>query len=135
MKAAIRETAEEKWGPTEYAKYVESGTFRSPIRRDVAGKSFPVGTTAFINAKCSEDRRPVIVGTDARPIMDQAEIYSGCTVRLSLRPFAWGGKGYPYGAGVSLGLVNVQKLGNGTRLASASDGSEFGPFADVASLL
>jgi hypothetical protein len=136
LEAAIKDTASEKWGAREYAEMVKNNVFRSPIRRDVTGKPFPAGTVAFLNLKCDEDHPPVIVGRDALPIMDRAAIYPGCSVRVSARPFAWGGKNAGYGAGVSLGLVNVQKLADGPRLQSASgDGSEFGPVGDVASLL
>lgn len=56
----------------------------------------------------SVEFRPQVVDKDLNEIIDPAELYSGAWYRVSLRAYAWdnpvGGKG------VSLGLVNVQKL-------------------------
>jgi Enterobacter phage Enc34, ssDNA-binding protein len=135
MEEVIKETAVEKFGEREYADLCKAGKFRSPIQRDVTSK--PAGTVAYLNSKCDADHPPIVVGLDALRIMDRAEIYPGCIVRISVRPFAWGGKTVGFGAGVSLGLQNLQKLSDGPRLASArADGSEFGPVdGGLASLL
>lgn len=59
-------------------------------------------------ASASLEFKPQIVDTDLQEIIDPAELYSGAWYRVSLRPYAWehptGGKG------VSIGLVNVQKV-------------------------
>ena len=113
LEAAIAELAEQTFG-AGYKSLVKDGSFRSPIRRDVATKGWPDTIVAF-------------VGRDALPIMDKSEVYPGCIVRVSLRPYAYGGRGTGYGAGVSFGLENIQKMQDGERLkTSRGDGSEFG---------
>jgi hypothetical protein len=126
LEAAIAELAEQTFG-AGYKSLVKDGSFRSPIRRDVATKGWPDTIVAFLNLKSGGDYKPTIVGRDALPIMDQSEVYPGCIVRVSLRPYAYGGRGTGYGAGVSFGLENIQKMQDGERLkTSRGDGSEFG---------
>lgn len=57
--------------------------------------------------------QPGIIDRDKQPIMDQAEIYSGCYVRVALGAFAYNYKGKK---GVSFGLNHVQKLRDGEPL-------------------
>jgi len=67
-------------------------------------------------ASASEEFRPGVVGPDRQPIIDAAEIYSGMYARCSIRPYAWD---HPTGGkGVSFGLGNVQKLGDGDPFGS-----------------
>jgi len=68
----------------------------------------------FFNAK--SNNKPGIVDIDINPILNQAEIYSGCYGRVSVNF-------YPYnhpkgGKGVAAGLNNVQKLEDGEPLGS-----------------
>lgn len=88
-------------------------------------KGYPVGSV-FINTKRSADRgAPQIVDQQLQPILDESEIYSGCYVYATLRPYAWEYEGK---RGVSFGLQNLQLVKTGPRLdgrASASD--EFEP--------
>jgi hypothetical protein len=138
MEDAVHQLGKEHFG-ADYTKLVKGGQFRSPIRRDTDGKGWPDDIDGFLNVKSGADYKPVVVGRDALPIMDQAEIYPGCIVRVTLRIYAYGGKGTSYNPGISFGLNNVQKLGDGPRLATArGDGSEFGKLPDdddLASLL
>ncbi len=126
LEAALDELGRSHFG-SDYTAMVRSSSFRSPIRRDVTGKGWPSDIVAFLNVKRGADYKPVVVGRDALPVMDPAELYPGCTVRASLRIYAYGGKGMPYTPGISFGLNNIQKLGDGPRLSTArGDGSEFG---------
>jgi hypothetical protein len=138
LETAVHQLGKEHFGP-DYAKLAKGGNFRSPIRQDVFGKGWPDDIEAFLNVKSGADYKPVVVGRDAMPIMDQAEIYPGCVVRVSLRLYAYGGKGTSFNPGISFGLNNLQKLSDGPRLATArGDGSEFGKLPDdddLASLL
>lgn len=63
--------------------------------------------------RASSKTKPGIVDADLNPVMDAAEIYSGCYGRFSLNL-------YPYSAvgnnGVSAGLNNVQKTRDGESL-------------------
>jgi hypothetical protein len=113
-------------------------SYRSPIRRDVAGKGWPEQFVAFLNVAAGADYRPLVIGRDTHPVMDQSEVYPGCTVRVSLRIYSYGRSGTPIPPGVSFGLENLQKLNDGERLKTArGDGSEFGAWQDdeLASLL
>jgi Protein of unknown function (DUF2815) len=132
LEKAVKELGEQTFGGSkQFAALVQGGQFRSPVRRDIAGKGFPNDVVAFLNVKSGADYQPVVVGHDALPVMDQAAIYPGCRVRASLRIYAYGGRGTQIGAGVSFGLENVQKLGDGPRLKTArGDGSEFGRLDD-----
>lgn len=84
----------------------------------------------FFNSK--SPRKPGVVGPDNQPLEDpQEELYSGCVVKASVRPFAW--KDNRGGKGVSLGLVNIKKLKDGPRLdgaISAEDDFEDDEFDD-----
>jgi Enterobacter phage Enc34, ssDNA-binding protein len=88
--------------------------FRDGAEKD--GPGYGPGKT-FINV--TSRQRPGIVdrhaGPDGRPrqITDPAEIYPGCFVRASLRPFTYDVNG---SKGVSFGLQNVQKLRDGERI-------------------
>ena len=59
------------------------------------------------------------------PIMDREEVYSGCYCRFSVNfyPFSASGNN-----GVAVGLNNVQKVGDGERLAGRSRAED--DFAD-----
>jgi hypothetical protein len=137
LEKAVKELGEQTFGgPKQLAALVRGGQFRSPVRLDVAGKGWPDDIVAFLNVKSGADYQPVVVGRDALPIMDQAAIYPGCRVRASLRIFPYGRPGTPISPGVSFGLENVQKLGDGPRLKTArGDGSEFGRLDDELSEL
>lgn len=62
--------------------------------------------------------KPGIVDQNVQPIMDETELYAGCRVRCSVQCFSWvDDKG---GKGVSFGLNNIQKVGDGDHLAGGS---------------
>lgn len=72
-----------------------------------------------IATNAAEDRKPGVVsryaGPDGKPleITNPKEIYPGCRVRASLDCFAYD---MPTSKGVTFGLNNIQKLGDGKRL-------------------
>jgi hypothetical protein len=130
LEKAVDELGNQNFG-RDFPNLVKGGQFRSPIRLDVSGKDFPDNVVAFLNVKSGADYPPTIVDRDALPIMDRAVIYPSCLVRASLRIYAYGGRGTTFGAGISFGLENVQKLADGPRLKTArGDGSEFGRWDD-----
>lgn len=65
----------------------------------------------FINVKCKQ--KPGLVDKDLQPILDQADLYSGCYVRASINLFAFNKNG---NKGVGAGLNNIQKLAEGEPL-------------------
>jgi hypothetical protein len=76
--------------------------------------------------KASSRNRPGAVGSDARtPIDDEAALYAGCYVRLSVSPYAFDNKM----KGVGIGLNNVMFVKDGPPLAGGVDAAEdFGEF-------
>jgi len=65
----------------------------------------------FLNA--SSDKAPGVVGSDAKPIIDQNILYAGCIVRGDINPFPYKNSG---NCGVGWGLNNVMFIREGSRL-------------------
>lgn len=61
--------------------------------------------------------RPGMVDQAMNPITDSTELYSGCYARVSLNAFPFNTQG---NKGVSFGLNNVQKMGDGIPLGGRS---------------
>lgn len=77
----------------------------------------------FLNANSTQ--KPGIVDKDLNEILDPDEVYSGCWGRASINFYAFNTNG---NKGVGVGLNNIQKLKDDTRLgaARASAESDFG---------
>lgn len=73
----------------------------------------------FINA--SSKTKPGIVDKDRQEILDPDDIYSGMYVRASLNFFAYNTAG---NKGVSAGLNNIQKVGDGDFLGGRSSAED-----------
>ncbi|MBV1928576.1 MAG: DUF2815 family protein, partial [Gammaproteobacteria bacterium] len=72
----------------------------------------------FFSASASVKFQPECVDATLQPIIDPKELYSGMYCRVSLRPYTWD---HPSGGkGVSFGLVNVQKLGDGEKFGGGA---------------
>lgn len=69
----------------------------------------------FFNANSAQ--KPGAVDADLNPIMDPAELYSGCYGRVSVTLFAYNMSG---SKGIGVGLNNVQKLEDGDRLGGGT---------------
>ena len=65
----------------------------------------------FINAASNDP--PGVVGSDAKPLMDQGDIFAGCYVRADVNPFPYDNSG---NRGVGWGLNNVMLTKQGDRL-------------------
>ena len=115
MKQEALRVAREKWADKTDAM-LRTGKIRMPFREDGEEKGYPPGAV-FINVRSRT--APGIVdryaGPDGKPVRinDPEAVYPGCYVRASLRAFAYDTNG---NRGVSFGLCNVQKLGDGQRL-------------------
>lgn len=80
----------------------------------------------FIN--CNSKQKPQVVDQQVQPILDQAEVYSGCYGRVSVTFYGFNSNG---NRGVAAGLGNIQKLKDGEPLGGrvrAED--EFGTVDD-----
>ena len=79
----------------------------------------------FLNA--NSDRAPGIVDANCNPILDRAEVYSGCYGRVSVTFFAFNTNG---NRGIACGLNNVQKSRDGEPLGGhISAEQEFAGFS------
>jgi hypothetical protein len=58
----------------------------------------------------STKQKPGVVDEKVQPIVEEGEIYGGCYVRASLSVYAYDQSG---NKGVSFGLRNIQKVGDG----------------------
>lgn len=127
---AIREAADkscrEKFKKTVRDAAAAIPRFWNPFR-DGSEKAhldgYGDGTLFF---KASSRNRPGAVGSDAKtPIDDEAALYAGCYVRLSISPYAFDNKM----KGIGIGLNNVMFVRDGERLAGGMDPAEdFGEF-------
>lgn len=101
--AAIKPAAIEKFGTTLPAN------LKNPILKGVNG--CPEGCVII---RCNSLQPPGVVDAKVQKIIDPAEIYPGAIVIATLSCFGWVNK--KGGKGVSFGLGNVQKVGDGPRL-------------------
>ena len=67
----------------------------------------------FLNAACGEKNRPQVVGPNAKPLMDEEALYSGCIVRADLTPFPYINAG---NAGIGWWLNSLMLVRDGKRL-------------------
>lgn len=65
----------------------------------------------FVN--CSSNDPPGVVGRDAKPLMNQKDIYAGCYVRADINPFPYSNSG---NNGIGWGLNNIMLVRDGERL-------------------
>ena len=79
----------------------------------------------FLN--CSSDDAPGVVGPDAKPLMNQNELYAGCIVRADINPFPYKNSG---NCGIGWGLNNVMLIDDGPRLDGKQNAEDaFGDYA------
>lgn len=122
LKQAALEAGRKKFGADFEAKVLK-GSYKWAIRKDGEEKGYGKGTT-FINLR--SDGKPGVVsrfaGPDGKPQVITAEmqvpgnpneVYPGCLVRASVSAYGYDTDG---NRGVSFGLNNVQKMGEGARI-------------------
>lgn len=80
----------------------------------------------FINANST--RAPGVVGPDAKPLMDQEDIYSGCWCRVDINLFPYNTKG---NIGIGVGFNNIMKVEDDERLDGRRSAEQaFGDYAE-----
>lgn len=95
--------------------------FRSPFRASSEKPNLPPDCV-FINV--STTRKPDCIDEDGQPLFEPERCYSGMFGRASLSIYAYDQKG---NKGISFGLNNFQKLGDGEPLdGRTSAASDFG---------
>ena len=77
------------------------------------------GGAYFVNANSTT--APQIVDRAVQPILDRAEVYSGCYARVSINFYAFNSNG---NRGIACGLGNIQKVRDGEPLGGRSSAAD-----------
>lgn len=130
--AAEIAAAEKKW-PGKGAEYLRIRKIKTAFRDDAEAKGYPAGS---IYQNVRTEQKPGLVyshaGPDGKPAKvedkDIREVfYAGAQVRASISFFGYDNES----KGVSAGLNNMQKVGEGTRLAGSRTAAEDDFTADL----
>ena len=116
VKEAVQEGVASKWGGKKPAN------LKLPLRDgddERADEAPEYEGMYFLNA--SSTQKPGIVDKDLNEILDPDEVYSGCWGRASINFYAFNTNG---NKGVGVGLNNIQKLKDDTRLGAARASAE-----------
>lgn len=109
-------------------KKPNKAALKLPLRDGDVEKDDPAYAGAmFLNANSKTP--PQIVDENVAPILDRAEVYSGCYGRVSLSFYAFNTNG---NKGIACGLGNIQKTRDGEPLGGGhvSAADDFGASAD-----
>jgi len=116
MQAILKEAATAKFGaklPSNLKKAFRDGEEKAGMDGYGAGIKF---------ATASSKMRPGVVDRNKQPILSADDFYSGCWARATVTAYGYDQKG---NKGVSFGLQNLQKLGEGEsfsgRIAAEND--------------
>lgn len=132
LKEAATACIVEKHG-TDKAKWPKNlkSPFRDQSEREKEGK-LPAGHEAgaiFITIKSQS--KPGVVDADVQPVITDSDIYAGCIMRATVRPYYYDKNG---NKGVAFGLQNAQKVSDGTPIGGTKVAAEteFAPVAGAA---
>ena len=109
-------------------KKPNKAALKLPLRDGDVEKDDPAYAGAmFLNANSKTP--PQVVDENVAPILDRAEVYSGCYGRVSLSFYAFNTNG---NKGIACGLGNIQKTRDGEPLGGGhvSAADDFGASAD-----
>lgn len=110
LRTVAEQTLRAKFGNT--AKL--GAGYRSPFRDQSEKARFDGYEDGwFIPTNAPDDKRPGVVGPSGQPI-GEADIYAGCWVIATLRPYAYDNK---MNKGAAFGLQNIQKIADDEALA------------------
>lgn len=134
MKKVALAAVYEKWGDTDDTRRkIKAGKIRMPfiegdrLQSDIDDGKVPKGTVLMMRFNSSATSRPGVVdryrGPDGKAMVleDEEQFYSGCYARADVKPYVYDRDD---GKGVTFVLNNVQKLGEGERLAGRRPASE-----------
>lgn len=110
IKEAITAAANEKWGEVP-------DNLQHPIRKGEDKAEYSGYGEGIVFVNCSSTSRPGVVDESVKPIMDQGDFYGGCYAQAVVNVYAWE---YMGKKGVSVGLQNIQKLGDGETFGGKS---------------
>ena len=115
IKKAIEQVAIEMWGPGA-VKLLASGKLKNPLRDGDDKEQEHYQGKMFFNA--SSAKKPGIVKGpvgQVEQVLDPEEVYSGCTVQVSVNFYAFDVKAVG-SKGVAAGLNNIRLIKAGERL-------------------
>lgn len=122
MQEAAKSTAVAKFG-ADAVGWFATNKLRSPFRKDAEDKGYPAGTI-FVNLRSDSapgvvsrikgaDGKATLITKDQQVPGNAEEVYPGCLGRATVSCFGYDRAG---NKGVSFGLSNFQKTGEGTRI-------------------
>lgn len=126
---AVEATVEE-WGD-KAKQMIKDGLIKSPFLDGDGpqGKSKKTGEPhngfpghTFIRVTSGEDYRPKLVNQKVLPIVDKADLYSGCYVFAVVNAFTWENK--ENGKGITFGVSMLQKAKDGESLGGGDAAPE-----------
>lgn len=113
--AAIKEGASKFGG-----KIPNKAALKLPLRDgDTERDDEAYKDSFFVNANSTT--APQIVDRAVQPILDHAEVYSGCYARVSINFYAFNSNG---NRGIACGLGNIQKVSDGDPLGGRSSAAD-----------
>ena len=113
--AAIKEGASKFGG-----KIPNKAALKLPLRDgDTERDDEAYKDSFFVNANSTT--APQIVDRAVQPILDRAEVYSGCYARVSINFYAFNSNG---NRGIACGLGNIQKVSDGDPLGGRSSAAD-----------
>lgn len=117
LKQAMKDCAREEWGD-KIPKDLKN-PFRDGAEKETPG--YGEGKL-FITFKTEEKNgRPGLVDQNMQRIIEESQFYPGCYARATVNPYAWT---YMGKSGISFGLQNIQKVGDGEPLGGGRSKAE-----------
>ncbi len=113
--AAIKDGAAKFGG-----KIPNKAALKLPLRDgDIEREDEAYKDSYFVNANSTT--APQIVDRSVQPILDRAEVYSGCYARVSVNFYAFNSNG---NRGIACGLGNIQKVKDGEPLGGRTSAAD-----------
>lgn len=113
--AAIKDGAAKFGG-----KISNKAALKLPLRDgDIEREDEAYKDSYFVNANSTT--APQIVDRSVQPILDRAEVYSGCYARVSVNFYAFNSNG---NRGIACGLGNIQKVKDGEPLGGRTSAAD-----------
>lgn len=115
VEAAIKDGAAKFGG-----KIPNKAALKLPLRDgDIEREDEAYKDSYFVNANSTT--APQIVDRSVQPILDRAEVYSGCYARVSVNFYAFNSNG---NRGIACGLGNIQKVKDGEPLGGRTSAAD-----------
>lgn len=101
-------------------KIPNKAALKLPLRDgDIEREDEAYKDSYFVNANSTT--APQIVDRSVQPILDRAEVYSGCYARVSVNFYAFNSNG---NRGIACGLGNIQKVRDGEPLGGRTSAAD-----------